>query len=497
MLKFKRAFRVLALILALSVPAAQALAQFGMFGGGGMMGGGMFGGMMGGGMMGGMFGGMMGGMMGGGMMGGGMMGGAGGAAGIEINPDGVLKDVSRDPTGRLTRDRYLAAKKDTETYSRSDFRKVSLNRLEAAIKKRIEKKEPITADMAYLAGLTRVQYVMFLPESNDIILAGPAEPAFMDADGEVRGIDTMRPCIHLQDVVAAMRAYPPGGKYTYSIGCSIDPTAEGLERMQRYIASIGRRPPSPKIIVEGLKSAMGKQNITVRGVSPKTHFAQTLVAADYRMKLISIGLERPPVKLASYVDLSRGGSSSAMARFYFTPNYETVIMADDHLAIELVGEGVQLVGADEVVTASGERLAAESGDAASKRFTAGFTEKYPELAEKVPIYAHLRNLVDITVACAYLQKEDLYGRGGHAFDLFMDEEKFHIETYPEPKQVDTVVTAVWKGSKLMTPLGGGVHVEPRQALEQKNLLPDEQGKVAERRNALSADSLTDDRWWWD
>ena len=33
-----------------------------------------------------------------------------------------------------------------------------------------------------------------------------------------------------------------------------------------------------------------------------THFAQVMIEADYRMKLIGIGLERPPVKLASYVD---------------------------------------------------------------------------------------------------------------------------------------------------------------------------------------------------
>jgi hypothetical protein len=494
MLKLNRVVRVVALIAALSLPASQAFAQFGgIMMGGGMMMGGM---MMGGGMMGGMMGGIIGGM-GGGMMGG--MGCGGGGAGVHIDADGVLKDISRDPTGRLSRERFMAAKTVTKEYPRSECRKVSLNRLEQAIKAKLDKKEAITPDMAFLAGLTRIRYVVYLPETEDIILAGPAEPAFVDADSEVRGVDTMRPCVHLEDVVAAMRAYPPGGRYTYSIGCSIDPTAEGLANMKRYVESVGRggAPRSAKIIVEGLRSAMGKQNITVTGVSPKSHFAQVMVAADYRMKLIGIGVEKPPVKMSSYVDLSRGGSANALVRWYFTPNYKSVVMADDHHAIELIGEGVKLVGADEVVTASGERLSTASGDAASKRFTTGFTESYPELAEKVPVYAHLRNLVDISVAAAYMQKEDLYGKSGHSFELFMDEATCPIELFHAPKQVDTVVTAVWKGSRLMTPMGGGVHMEPRQALEQANLLPDEGGKLAERRKTLSVKDLPADRWWRD
>jgi hypothetical protein len=429
----------------------------------------------------------------------GMMMGGGGAAGVQIDADGVLKNVDRDPTGALTRRRFAAAREATKEHTRSDFRKVSLNRLEQAVKARFDAKKSVTPEMAYLAGLTRVRYVMLLPETEDIVLAGPAEPAFADADGEVRGIDSMRPCVQLQDVVAAMRAYPPGGRYTYSIGCSIDPTEEGLARMQRFITQISRRgaPRSAKIIVNGLREAMGKQNITVTGVSPKTHFAQVMVAADYRMKLIGIGVEKPPVRIPSYVDLSRGGSKNALVRWYFQPNYKSVIMADDHLAIELVGDGVKLVGADEVVTAGGERLSSAPSDAASKRFTAAFTEKYPELAAKVPVYANLRNLIDVAVAAAYMQKEDLYGKSEHRFELFMNEEVFPIEVFHAPKQVDTVVTAVRKGSKLMTPMGGGVHIEPRQALQQENLLGDEDGKLAERRKSVDISKVDAERWWWD
>jgi hypothetical protein len=35
---------------------------------------------------------------------------------------------------------------------------------------------------------------------------------------------------------------------------------------------------------------------------PRDYLRHILVEADYRMKLIGIGLEQPPVRMASYVD---------------------------------------------------------------------------------------------------------------------------------------------------------------------------------------------------
>ena len=48
--------------------------------------------------------------------------------------------------------------------------------------------------------------------------------------------------------------------------------------------------------------------------------------------------------------------------------------------------------------------------------------------------------------------------------VLLDESQVSVETYTAPEQVETAVNAIWRGNTLMTPLGGGVHVEPRQAL---------------------------------
>ena len=44
-----------------------------------------------------------------------------------------------------------------------------------------------------------------------------------------------------------------------------------------------------------------------------------------------------------------------MKRWYFVPDYECVRVAGDGLAMEIVGQGVKLVGEDEVVSANGQR----------------------------------------------------------------------------------------------------------------------------------------------
>ncbi len=478
------------LFVGLAFVASPASAQFGGFGGG--MGGGGFGGMGGGGFGGGGFGGMGGGGFGGGMM--------AGMAGVHVDAKGELTRATSDPTGALTRKAFDAAKIKARDEARSPMRKVSLTRLEKTIERLKAERKDVTPDINCLAGLTRIEYVFLMPETNDIVIAGPAEPFFFDPHGEARGIDSGRPTLYLHDLVVALRAFPPSGRAAGVIGCSIDPTAEGLARMQEFVNAVARsgQPPNAAFIVNGIREAMGKQNVSVTGVSPNTHFAHVLVAADYRMKLIGIGEERPPVKIPSYVSLVKSGrSSNALVRWYFTPNYEAVRVSEDGMAMQLEGDGVKLVGADEVVLADGSRLDSKKGDAASQRFCQAFTNMYPELAAAEPVYAQLRNLIDLSIAAAFIQDQDFYGKADWHMTTFGDERAFPVEVFAAPQQVDTVVTAVVKGSRLMTPTGGGVNIQPRMALQRENLLEDENDYVQTKRSEIDLKNLPADRWWWD
>jgi hypothetical protein len=431
--------------------------------------------------------------------------GGGQAAGVEVQADGVLRIKRYQPlTGALARQWQADAKAklDRDLAGPSDKRKVSLNRLEAAIRGKLAAGEDITDEMKYLAGLTRIENVFFFPGSGDIVIAGPAEGFAHDPSGRVVGIFTGRATVQLDDLVTAMRAYPPGGDTrTEVIGVSIDPTKEGLAKMAKFFSDASKNfhPSQTERLALGMKENLGLQNVTIRGISPNTHFAHVLVEADYRMKLIGIGLEQPPVKITSYVSKARPGavSSNALQRWYFQPNYECVRVTDDHLAMQLVGEGVKLSGQSEVVGADGSRGAGSAKDPASEAFTSTFTEQYPELAAKVPVYAQLRNLIDLAIAAAFIQEQDYYGKAGWKAEFFMDEGRFSVEHYEAPRQVESAVNAIWRGNKLMTPIGGGVNIQPTVALKRDNLLHDDKGEVKAAREQVRLEGLADNQWWWD
>jgi len=428
----------------------------------------------------------------------------GAAGGVEVNADGVLRTRTvRDPSGRLTRQRLAEAKAmlDPDLARPSKLRKISLNRLEAALAEQIRHGGEPTEEMKYLAGLTRLQHVFFYPETGDIVIAGPAEGFFRDAAGRVRGTETGQATLHLEDLVVALRAYAPGREGIGTIGVSIDPTQEGLKRMQQFLLRVGGRvtPRDTLALVRGLRESLGQQTVTIKGVSPKTHFAHVLTEADYRMKLIGIGLERPPVKITSYVERARPAavSRNALQRWYFKPNYECVKVSEDELAMELVGNGVRLVGADEMVTAEGARVSAKRVDGASKAFVESFTRLYPELAVKSPVYGQLRNLIDMAIAAAFIQRQDYYGQAGWKMEVFGDEKAFAVETRNAPEKVETAVNAIWKGRTLMTPIGGGVNIQPRVALNRDRLLRDEDGAVQARRAQADVTAAPPENWWWD
>ena len=427
-------------------------------------------------------------------------------AGVEVDASGVLKmKVVADPTGQLSKQRREEARaalqqKDPQVAKPSKLRKVSLNRLEEAIKASIAGGKRPTEEMMYLAGLTRVEYVFCYPETKDIVIAGPAEPWGPDLTNRIVGMQTGRPVLELQDLIVALRAFPPGGQATPLIGCSIDPTQEGLKQLNEYMRrNPPRSPADTDRFAAGIRQALGMQTVTVTGIPSDTHFAQVLVEADYRMKLISIDLERPPVNIKSYVDRANPNmiSHNALSRFYFVPDYQCVRVSPDDLSMQLVGEGVKLVGQDELVGQGGERQQTGKANLAAKAFTEEFTKKYPQLSAAVPIYAQLRNLIDLSVVAAFIQQRDLFAKTEWRMESFGNETAMPVKTVNAPKQVDAAVNVVWRGTHVTTPIGGGVHINPHEAFSTSNLLKDDEGKVSAARETLDLKSLPKDRWWWD
>ena len=425
-------------------------------------------------------------------------------SGVSVDADGVLQRLTvNDPTGQLTRQRIREsmARLDSDIVQRSPLRKVSLTRLARLTKQAIDEGHGPTEAMQHLAGLTRIQYVFYYPETKDIVIAGPAEGWVDTGAGRILGVHTGQPVMELQDLIVALRAFPPGEKTNPLVYCSIDATPEGLQRMQQFLSSVGRQIQrgDERFIVEGLRESLGLQMITLGGISTKTHFAQVMVEADYRMKLIGIGLERPPARIRSYLSLASFASiaRNAMCRWWFVPDYQRIRMSADGNAAEFVGNGVKLVGEDELVARDGSRVQSGTQNRASRRFTQSFTDQYAQVAKNAPVYGQLRNCVDMLVAAAFLQQHDLYGKAGWDLSVLGDESIYPVETYNAPQQVASAVNSMWKGRHLATPVGGGVQIQAKQALSAENLLTDEKGKLDSAREAVDLTDLPADQWWWD
>ena len=217
------------------------------------------------------------------------------------------------------------------------------------------------------------------------------------------------------------------------------------------------------------------------------------------MKLIGIGLEEPPVRIKSYVSLASFASlaRNAMCRWWFVPDYDRIRVTEDSNAAEFVGNGVKLVGTDELVSSDGVRQQSGKQNRASRTFTQNFTRKYGELAEQVPVYGQLRNCIDMLVAAAFIQKHDFYGKADWDLSVLGDESIYPVETYNAPRQVESAVNSMWKGRQLATPIGGGVEIRAHMALDSDHTLADEDGSLQSARDSIGIADLSADEWWWD
>ncbi len=425
--------------------------------------------------------------------------------GVAVDAGGVLEvQAFPDPKGQLRAKRLVAAKAglDADIQIKSKLRKVSLVRLERAVRKRIAAGKPLDSAVQYLAGLQRLQYVFCYPERGDIVIAGPAEGWMPDGAGRMIGLTTGKPTLELQDLVVALRMFPPGKADRPFVGCTIDPSREGLARLEAFQKTIPRtvaeriRASVARKIKQGTRDALGMSNIRVFGVSPNTHFARVLVEADHRMKRIGIGLEPPPVRMATFIGTLRSARNGTLQRWWFQPHYDSIKVTKDHLALELAGQGVQLLAEDLAIAADGALINPTAWvNPASRLFTTSFTKKYPEIAAASPVYAQMRNCIDCLVAAAYLQREDFYGRTTWRMATLSDEKVVPTQVFAAPKQVACNVNVVWKGSRLLSP-AGGVSIQPHLALAEERIQHDADGKLGNRYQTLG-NAVENDRWWWD
>jgi hypothetical protein len=245
------------------------------------------------------------------------------------------------------------------------------------------------------------------------------------------------------------------------------------------------------------------QEIVVQGLDPRSRVAQILVEADYRMKLVGMGLEPGVLGVRSYLDMVEvppGESPPPMEvlRWWFTLNYDAVKATEARDAFEMVGPGVKVLSENELLTERGERV--HTGDAKNlnRLFAQSFTKHFEELARKYPIYAELRNVFDLSLVAGLIRQEDLAGQCAWQMTCFGEKGNYVVELGPAPKLVTSVINhRDLDRQRFIVGVSGGVAVDTRQLVRPATFKTETHGLLKAERSGAAPPELAKTAWWWD
>ena len=411
--------------------------------------------------------------------------------GISVDAEGLLDRAMSEDLGTLSALRNRAMKDIPEAMNAvAAERKISLRKLEAALADCVERGEAVPDELKYLAGLQRIKYIFVYPEQKDIVLVGVGEGWKVDSRGNVVGIDSGRPVMLLDDLLVALRTARRAAQG--GITCSIDPTPEGIQRMNQIQAGPVHSGDQAEQFAVARAKALGMQQISVHGVPATSHFARVLVAADYRMKRLAMNLEPSPIRgLPSYLQMMSPRTKGLHTpRFWLEPSYEALLHDAEGLAFELCGSSVKAMTEEDFLTASGQFKHSGRPNRTAQRWADIMTKKYPELAVVDPIFGELHNCMDMAVVGALIVRENVLEKAGLSLPTIMDSNALATDSYNAPKMVESQASVMNVRGKWLTAASGGVAINSWGIVGK--LLRDSDAMDAVRAKATPAAN----DWWW-
>ncbi len=329
-------------------------------------------------------------------------------SGVYIDALGTLHRFQPDRSGRLDRLKAKLALNQQVNLPSEDsaIRQISLIQLERAAQMCAVQGKPLPDDLQNMAGIYDLHYLLVIPESNDIVIAGPAGPCHRNGEGIVVNTQTGRPVLQLDDLVNCLRSvWYDGGRF----GCSITPRQQNLAATQEFLTTSKL---TGKAWRSELQQQLGRQDIDVFGIPRNTTTARILVEADYRMKLIGMGLEPAVDEVPSYLDraskdLGKQPLPLDVARWWFTLDYEGISVDSSKRLFQLDGTGVKVLSETELLDPQGARIHTGKSIGPTKEFAEDFSKHFDAIAQNKPIFNELRNVFDLALVCSLIKREKL------------------------------------------------------------------------------------------
>lgn len=422
----------------------------------------------------------------------------------------ALTSAASSTTGASAKPRAAGAELDDDdgadaARESSELRFVSLSKLEAAIAERQRRHEPLDPAMLSLAGLQRVSYVFAYPETGDLVLAGPAGDWGGSPQGGLASVQTGRPVVRLDDLLTLWRRQR--SEKSTAFGCSIVPRQEALAKTQAFLDASAAKPLEPsgrRTWLAELRDTLGIQDVEYYNIDEGSRIASLLLAADYHMKLIGMGLAEGVPGVKSYLATVRNGADGspppmAVLRWWFSMPAATVEASDAHDAFALPERCICVLSENEMLAARGERVHTGQSDDLNRKFAESFTHEFDALALKYPVYGELERVFEVALALAVIEREGLAEKVGWSPTLLLDEQRLRLPKSQAPKAVETVINhRVIGGRQIIAGVSGGVWVDGGKSLQVSTSAADSVGKLAAaKRGPSSRPAQGEIVWWWD
>jgi len=400
--------------------------------------------------------------------------------GIEVDAQGRVLPLSKEKAEALGKmmDNVLEALPEPLDRKVS-LRKISLKKLDAKVKTVVDQREWIPDAVRYLGGLTSIDYIIAVPEKNDLLLLGPAEGWRVDSAGNIVGNQTGLPILMLEDFLTVLRAWNQSSAPRI-LACSIEPTQETLTKLtklhQQYPTLHANNADAYRAALE---ETYGENPITITGVPASSRYARVLVAADFKMKRIALGLEPSQARnIPSYVSLISVSRSNLLPQFSLVPEYAPLTHDSKKLTWRLGTLKVQA-----------SLRTADSTDRAALAWCRNLEENYESLVKAQPVFGELRNNMTFALAAVLIHKENLLEKADCPLTILLDETKLKLMDHPIPKSVAYHSVKSQSGFSTIV-ASGAVEINPvgawRNNVRLDNRLDSERARLIQ---------TTGDEWW--
>lgn len=370
----------------------------------------------------------------------------------------------------------------------SDLRVVSLRKLDQALGWRVSSGLRTTQEFEHLAGLSRIEYVFIDVANEDVLFAGPASG---ERNAAIHGF-------HLIDLALLIELL---NSKSSPLGCSIDPTDEGILAAQQLLKPAGalkRLAINPQKFVGQMQDKIGPHHVRVFGMPASSPAAVALVAADEHMKQLGFGTARTSVPIESYfdhLDKQTDVPTESLIRWWFTFANEPIRSNEQRTLFQLPTQCVALLSEQQWVSMLG-RKATGKQDPAADAFAASMTAGMGELRKVHPDYARMVALFESTLALQLV----LEASGQHDLhDWFPNLKHLAYASFNQPAEPKTVSgLTTWhklKQGTVVAVVSGGVQINPRKLSAESHW---ENATISvDLPLTTTSVEVSRESWWWD